>query len=162
MKEISMDSHDTLNLGSPSAPHQLTVVMNLSCRYCKKWWSRNLADVEQALRSGNLGLHIKFWTKDKSALRIGNIAHQFIDFSQPEIAFGFVKALINAQNNFKRCSVEQVPEYLEDNYGVTLHNSKQATEATTLALQEAGVRGIPTIVLDGTWHDSFHYRLPAL
>ncbi|MBW1606057.1 thioredoxin domain-containing protein [Lactobacillus sp. Sy-1] len=162
MSEILTNDHDTLNLGASNAPHQLTVVMNLSCRYCKKWWSRNSKIIENALADGQLGLHIKFWTVDKAALLIGDIAHQYVDFSQPEAAFNFVKELVRNQNQFKRCSEDQVPDYLTKNYNVTQHNSKADIEQTTAELRKAGVRGIPTLVLDGEWHDSYEYHLPEL
>ncbi|MHA8263785.1 thioredoxin domain-containing protein, partial [Lactobacillaceae bacterium Melli_B3] len=147
MPKIPIDSHDTLNVGSKTAPHQLTVVMNLSCRYCKKWWQRNLKNIDPALKAGQLALHVKFWTKDKAALRIGNVAHQYVDFEHPEATFEFVKKLIHDQNQFKRCQPDQVPEYLTTKYQVEQRQSGPATEATTKELQAAGVRGIPTIVL---------------
>ncbi|UQS86181.1 DsbA family protein (plasmid) [Nicoliella spurrieriana] len=162
MAEIPINDHDTLNLGNPNAPHQLTVVMNLSCRYCKQWWRRNFKTIQSAMDAGRLALHIKFWTVNKPALLIGNIAHQFIDFKHPEMAFEFVKKLIQNQNDFKRYSVEAVPKYLQSEYGVVTHNDDSDIINTTLELKSAGVRGIPTIIIDGNWHDSYHYRLPEL
>lgn len=139
-----------INLGAPTAPHEMTAILNLGCVDTQAWWLPNADDLFAAVDAGKLSLHLKFWNKIKEPLRNGNTANGYIDYQHPKAALGYIKAVFQAQADLRELPNEAVPAYLAKTYGVKPYaNADEVAASVAQEVAATGVTSIPTLILDG-------------
>jgi len=152
MTELSFDisNKTSVNLGAPTAPHEMTAILNLGCVDTQEWWLPNADDLFAAVDAGKLSLHLKFWNKIKEPLRNGNTANGYIDYQHPQAALDYIKAVFQAQADLRELLNEAVPAYLAKTYGVKPYaNADEVATSVAKEVAATGVTSIPTLILDG-------------
>ncbi|MCI1985127.1 MAG: DsbA family protein [Lactobacillus sp.] len=152
---------NTLTFGHADAPHQVWAVFNLGCSETRDWFEAHFAELEKAVAAGRVQLHIQFWSKQKVPLVSGNVAHGYVDYTDPEAALDFTKAIFANLDALK--AAPDVRAYLETTYGVHHNPQTELVDAQVgQAIAEAGITSVPTIVYDGQlYFDDTLEKVPA-
>lgn len=151
MSSINFNNTDdtTLNFGAPTAAHQLTAILNLGCPDSRQWYQANRAGIFQAVQTGQLQLHLKFWNKPVADLAKGNIANNLIDYAQPAQALTFIDAVFAQQEALN--AAPDVKHYIETKFQLSA-SLDTSTAAVQVAREVAAnaIISLPTIIFDGT------------
>ncbi|MEJ6401173.1 thioredoxin domain-containing protein [Nicoliella lavandulae] len=159
---MSLDLSDqtTLNFGDANAPHEVTVITNLACPFCHKWFENNFDKLTQEVKAGHLLAHFKFLDKDKLDLQDGNLAHEFIDYANPEAAIKFVKAAFDNQPEWHRLPKADAEDYITSHFDVKRVNSDEFLANVKHNIEELGAPSVPTIIYDGNQVSDSNFNLP--
>ncbi|UQS86065.1 DsbA family protein (plasmid) [Nicoliella spurrieriana] len=157
---LDLSDRDTLTFGDVNAPHEVTVITNMACPFCRKWYENNFDKLKSEVQSGNLLAHFKFLDKDKEDLQDGNLAHEYIDYSNPNQAIEFVKAAFDIQPEWHRLPKPDAEAFLNDHFDIQKVNDIDFLASVKANIEAFGVPSVPTIVYDGDAHSDSNFTLP--
>lgn len=135
-------------LGAESAPITTVEFLNLACPYCRKWFYRSDQLLTQAVKAGRVRRIIKLLNKDKDDLQLGNLAHTYLPFDQPETAVNAIRFLYTHQPTWRPdLAPNELDLYLKQNLKLTPQNNQAALAAIEHEAQTANIQFVPTIIL---------------
>lgn len=143
-----------LHVGQADAPVKVTSFVNFRCPFCASWHFKANNVLDKYVKAGQVEEIIKFYDKPKETLEIGNHAHHFIDYNDPE-SEKIVNLLFSSQDEWGNLSKEELTTYFEENFGLKELENHQ--EATNLIIAEANgnnVKTVPTIFVGDKVFDS--------
>ncbi|MHA8111396.1 thioredoxin domain-containing protein [Lactobacillaceae bacterium Melli_B4] len=157
---LDLSDKDTLTFGDGNAPHEVTVIANMACPFCRKWYENNFDKLEAEVAAGKLLAHFKFLDKDKADLQDGNLAHEYIDYAHPDQALEFVKKAYDIQPEWHRLPKDEAAEFLTSHFNVQKVNDEQFLSAVRANIETIDVPSVPTIIYDGKSVSDSGFNLP--
>ncbi|MBW1606238.1 thioredoxin domain-containing protein [Lactobacillus sp. Sy-1] len=157
---LDLSDKNTLTFGDVNAPHEVTVITNMACPFCRKWYENNFDQLQSEVKSGKLLAHFKFLDKDKLDLQDGNLAHEYIDYSNPEQAIDFVKKAFDIQPEWHRLPKDEAEAFLTSHFDIQKVNDTEFLAAVKSNIESIEVPSVPTIIYDGEGHADSNFTLP--
>jgi len=136
-----------LHVGDATAPIKVIEFINVRCPYCKKWFT----DYDQLLMSyvneGKIERIIKPLDKAKESLQRGNVMHQHLDYTTPDVALAAIRQMFATQEAWKDMSLEEVATYAETKLGLNKQQNEAQAQAISAEAQAATIQFVPTIIV---------------
>ncbi|MDA9462594.1 DsbA family protein [Enterococcus mundtii] len=134
--------------GNEDAPKQMIEFVNLACPYCRQWFIESYDVLEEAVRSGRLLRIIKLFDKEKPSLQKGNVMHHHITTTDGDVALEQIKAIFDAQDEWKQLDLDGIAEYATETLGLTEQEDQTTTQAIIDEANAAHIQFVPTVIID--------------
>ncbi|MBO0461392.1 MULTISPECIES: DsbA family protein [unclassified Enterococcus] len=137
-----------IRYGNEDAPKKMIEFVNLACPYCRQWFNESFDVLEEAVQSGRLLRIIKLFDKEKPSLQKGNVMHHHITTTDGERALKQIKAIFDAQDEWKQLDLAGIADYATETLGLTEQEDKAATKAIIDEANAAHIQFVPTVIID--------------
>ncbi|MEY8445311.1 thioredoxin domain-containing protein [Enterococcus ratti] len=139
--------------GNMNAQKKMAEFINVACPYCRQWFNESYDLLENAVKKGQVQRVIKLFDKEKESLQRGNVMHHHITITNGEKALAEIKKIFDSQDEWKNLSLTEVASYATNELGLSLQKDSQIFQKIIDEANEAIIRFVPTIILNGNIFD---------
>ncbi|MGX7172500.1 thioredoxin domain-containing protein [Enterococcus ratti] len=139
--------------GNMNAQKKMAEFINVACPYCRQWFNESYDLLENAVKKGQVQRVIKLFDKEKASLQRGNVMHHHITITNGEKALAEIKKIFDSQDEWKNLSLTEVASYATNELGLSLQKDSQIFQKIIDEANEAIIRFVPTIILNGNIFD---------
>lgn len=148
IKSENVTTTGGITIGQPDAPLTSIEFINAACPYCRKWFLKSEETMTEAVKAGQLKRIIKPFDKDKEDLQLGNLAHTYLPFDQPEIVLQTLSFLFTHQKTWRNdLTPDEFKKYIDQNLKLTPQDNAENLTAIIAEANRANIKFVPTIIL---------------
>ena len=148
IKPEQVTTENGILVGNADAPITTIEFLNLACPYCRKWFYRSDELLSAAVQSGQVRRIIKPLNKDKADLQLGNLAHTYLPFDQPDVALAAIRFLYTHQKTWRPdLTPAEFDKYLQQNLKLTPQDNQTVLTAIETEAAAAKIQFVPTIII---------------
>lgn len=148
IKSENVTTTGGITIGQPDAPLTSIEFINAACPYCRKWFLKSEEMLTEAVKAGRLKRIIKPFDKDKADLQLGNLAHTYLPFNQPETVMQALSFLYTHQKTWRNdLTPDEFKKYIEQNLNLVPQNNTENLAAIIAEANRANIKFVPTIIL---------------
>lgn len=137
-----------IKIGNSNAPVTLIEFVNVRCPFCDKWFVESKQVLDKYIESGQLLRIVKPFNKQKPGLKLGNVLHDYLDFSNPDAAYKALSSIYATQSTWGSMTEESVAKFAENELGLTRQSANETPLSDIVAEAErANIVFVPTVIV---------------